>query len=74
MQGTQVVYLGRSIAKEGFRAFVYGAKDSKKLVNSWDEFEAHMATGIWFASKDDVIEPKPVIEEEKIETPKKRSK
>lgn len=73
MQGTQVVYLGRSIAKEGFRAFVYGAEGQKKLMNSWNEFEAAMASGLWFATKEDAIEPKPV-EEQKIEAPKKRSK
>jgi hypothetical protein len=73
MQGTQVLYLGRSIAKEGFRAFVYGVNDQKKLVNSWHEFEASMASGVWFASKEDVVIPQPV-EEQKDETPKKRSK
>lgn len=73
MQGTQVIYLGRSIAKEGFRAFVYGAKGQKKLMNSWHEFENHMATGLWFARKEDAIEPAPV-EEIKSEAPRKRSK
>lgn len=73
MQGTQVIYKGRSIAKEGFRAFVYGPKGLRRLVNSWDEFEAHMASGVWFSSLKDVVEPQPVIEEV-AETPKKRSK
>lgn len=73
MQGTQVLYLGRSIAKEGFRAFVYGVNDQRKLVNSWHEFEAAMASGVWFACQDDVIKPVPV-EELQDETPKKRSK
>ena len=77
MQGTQVVYNGRSIAKEGFRAFIYGSNGIKKLVNGWDEFEAHMATGVWFSS----IEQVPVIQaadetepELKKEQHKKRSK
>jgi hypothetical protein len=73
MQGTQVQYNGRSIAKEGFRAFIYGANDAKKLVNSWDEFEAHMASGIWFASIDDVPCEQPK-EEMKTEPLRKRSK
>ena len=73
MQGTQVIYLGRSIAKEGFRAFVYGANDQRKLVNSWHEYEAAMASGVWFSTKEDVVEPAPA-EEVKSEAPKKRSK
>ena len=76
MQGTQVEYNGRSIAKEGFRAFIYGANNTKKLVNSWDEFEAHMASGVWFATLDEV----PVVKQEdpakelKQESFKKRGK
>lgn len=73
MQGTQVIYLGRSIAKEGFRAFVYGANSQKKLVNSWHEFEAAMASGVWFPTLEDVKESQPV-EDKKDEAPKKRSK
>jgi hypothetical protein len=61
MQGTQVIYLGRSIAKEGFRAFIYGSQGNKKLVKNWDEFEAHMASGIWFATQN---EAKQQIEEQ----------
>jgi len=78
MQGMQAIYLGRSIAKEGFRAFVYGPNGKKKLVNSWDEFEASMASGLWFDSVEHVIEPEvqkepePVVEKEDV--PKKRSK
>lgn len=78
MQGTQVVYLGRSIAKEGFRAFVYGSNGRRKLVNSWDEFEICMASGIWFDSLEHIVEPEapkeaePVVEKE--DAPKKRSK
>jgi hypothetical protein len=76
MQGTQVEYNGRLIAKEGFRAFIYGAQGTKKLVNSWDEFEAHMASGIWFSKIEDV--PSEVQEEpakdSKQESFKKRGK
>ena len=72
MQGQQVVYQGRSIATDGFRAFIYGPNGAKKLVNSWEEFEVHIALGIWFSSIEEVIEPS--IEEEKSESSKKRSK
>ena len=69
MQGTQVIYLGRSIAKEGFRAFVYGSNGQKKLVNNWNEFESHMALGTWFATQEEAT-PKP----EEIEPPKQEFK
>lgn len=72
MQGQQVVYQGRSIATDGFRVFIYGSNGSKKLVNSWDEFQAHMAMGVWFSSIEDVIAT--CSEEEKPESCKKRSK
>ena len=51
---SEVIYNGQRIQKHHFRAFVYGLDDKTKLVNSWDEFEAHMATGLWFPSKEDV--------------------
>lgn len=54
MQGKPAIYLGRIVSKENFRVFVYGSNDEKKLVKSWDEFEANMQTGIWFASVEDV--------------------
>jgi len=50
----EVIYNGKRIQKKQFRAFIYGAEDKRKLVNSYDEFEANLATGIWFASKDKV--------------------
>lgn len=43
-----VEYLGRMIPESTFRAYVY-SKDSKKLVNSWAEFQEAMASGVWFA-------------------------
>lgn len=53
MKGEPARYLGRIVSKEHFRAFIYGADGQKKLVESWDSFEAHMQTGLWFASKHD---------------------
>jgi hypothetical protein len=49
MQGQEVEYLGRLVSKEGFRAFIYGRDNLQKCVNSWDEFENQLATGLWFA-------------------------
>jgi hypothetical protein len=54
-----VEYLGRMVPEAGFRAFVYDVKDGRKLVNSWKEFEAAMATGIWFASREDAAKSVP---------------
>ncbi len=55
MKGIPAVYLGRLVSKENFRAFVYAPGGSKKLVESWDEFEKHMETGLWFATKVDAL-------------------
>jgi hypothetical protein len=63
MQGESVLYDGRMVSKEGFRAFIYGRDDQKKCVNSWLEFEEHMASGLWFASLSDVLESQSVIED-----------
>lgn len=54
MKGTPAVYLGRIVDKKNFRTFIYGKNGEKKLVESWDEFETNIQTGIWFASKEDV--------------------
>ena len=60
MKGTPAIYLDRIVEKKHFRAFIYGADGEKKLVESWDEFEAAMQSGIWFATPKDVQEkPKP---------------
>lgn len=53
-QGESVKYLGRSVPKDGFRTYIYGPESKKKLVNSWDEYEAHISNGLWFSSKKDV--------------------
>jgi len=52
MVGETVIYCGRVIAKEGFRAFVYGIDNKQKLVESWKEFESVISSGIWFATKE----------------------
>jgi len=46
-----VNYRGRTVLKEGFRAFVYGKDDNKKLVNSWNEYQDAIGSGFWFADK-----------------------
>ena len=53
--GERVIYNGRPVAKEDFRTFIYGLNKEKKLVNTWDEFETHISSGLWFARAEDVI-------------------
>ncbi len=78
----QVMYLGRYVPKEGFRAFIYHADGKKKCVESWNDYQKHIESGCWFstskdakkaaeASKelDDLIESEPV---EPVREPKKR--
>lgn len=54
MEGECVKYCGNVVPKDGFRAFIYGANDTQKLVNSWTEYEDHIASGVWFSVKDEV--------------------
>lgn len=54
MKGETVLYDGRVVSKEGFRAFIYGMDGKTKLVNSWDEFQESMSSGLWFPSKDKI--------------------
>lgn len=86
MDGTQAIYLGRPVNKNYFRAFVYAANGNKKLVESWDNFEKEMASGLWFATIEEALESSRLkkseiseIEEETIipqviKRPKKKSK
>lgn len=49
MIGESVKYLGRMVPKDGFRVFVYAVDGAKKLMNSYEEFERHLETGLWFS-------------------------
>lgn len=63
MKGTPAIYLGRIVDKKHFRTFVYGPNGEKKLVESWDAFEAAMESGIWFATVEDAIATKASADE-----------
>ncbi len=52
MEGIPATYLGRIVSKENFRVFIFDAKGTRKLVNSWEAFENHMQTGLWFTRDD----------------------
>lgn len=64
MKGIPAIYLGQIVEKKHFRAFIYGPNGQRRLVESWDEFEANMQTGVWFATKEEADEPAPVVEDE----------
>lgn len=65
MEGAQAVYLGNIVSKKGFRTFIYSSTGDKLLVESWEDFEDKMASGIWFASSDEAVKiKKPVKVEE----------
>lgn len=58
MKNSPAVYLGRIVDKKKFRTFVYGLNDVQKLVESWDEFQDAMASGLWFAKPEEArVEP-----------------
>ena len=48
MTGEHVLYLGRMVPKAGFRTYIYGSGGLSTLVNSWQEFQDYIATGVWF--------------------------
>lgn len=49
MEGIPASYLGRIVSKDNFRVYIYSSSGQSKLVNSWDEYECHMESGLWFA-------------------------
>lgn len=73
MKGTPAIYLGRIVEKKNFRTFIYGANGERKLVNSWDEFESSMQTGIWFTTIEEAEASKTIAEDAKPK-PKTRAK
>ena len=58
----QVMYLGRWVNKNTFRAFVY-SETEEKLANSYDDFEKLIATGVWYPER-------PKVSSEKMRKPK----
>lgn len=51
----KVLYRGNLIETDGFRAYVYGQDNLKKLVNSYEEYEAHINSGDWFDDKPELV-------------------
>lgn len=60
MKGVPAIYLGQVVEKKHFRTFVYSMDGVKKLVESWDEYEQHMESGLWFSTQEDAKRRVPV--------------
>ena len=69
MEGTPAIYLGRIVSKKYFRTFVYAPDGSKKLVESWDDYEKHMESGLWFSTKEDATTRVPVAKPKRVRKP-----
>lgn len=66
MKGVPAIYLGQIVDKKHFRTFIYSMDGSKKLVESWDEYERHMETGLWFAMQEDAKSRIPVAKPKRV--------
>lgn len=53
-----VTYLGRTVLRENFRTYVYGQDSQKKLVNSWNQFQEAIGSGLWHAEKQLPLKPR----------------
>jgi hypothetical protein len=56
MKGLPAQYMGKVVSKNNFRAYVYSPDGSQKLVESWDEYEECIASGVWFSTKEQAQE------------------
>lgn len=58
MEGEFVVYQGRNVPKDDFRVFVYGVNGAQKVVESWEEYQREISSGVWHSEKSKVAEKK----------------
>ena len=61
-----VEYQNRMVPKQGFRVFIYSFdKEAKqvieKLVNSWEEYQQEISTGIWFSHKEQALQKQNIV-------------
>lgn len=59
IENPQVLYQGRWVNRNHFRAFVYNG-ESQKLANSYDEYSKLIESGLWFSSLHEVQPKQPV--------------
>jgi hypothetical protein len=53
-----VPYLGRSVPRRGFRAYMYAIDGRTKLAETYDEFDLYTHSDEWFATKEEAQAPK----------------
>lgn len=51
----QVLYNGRWVDKEHFAVFVFNST-GQKLVKTYDEYQDLITSGVWFSSKEDLVQ------------------
>lgn len=73
MKQASNIYLGKIINTENFRAYIYNTEGSKKLIESWRDFENHMATGLWFPKKSEVLEMQKIKKKQESNPKRKRN-
>lgn len=56
MADEMIQYDGRYVPKAGFRVYIYGYDNKKLLVNSWEEYQEKISSGIWYPKISDVPE------------------
>ena len=69
-----VPYLGKSVPRRGFRAFIYARDGREKIAESYDEFDLFTHSDEWFATKEEALAPKKEVIEESKEPVKPRKK
>ena len=57
----QVLYLGRWVDKEHFRAFVYN-ETGKKLADNYAEYSTLVESGLWYSQPDNVPHTQKVVD------------
>lgn len=72
MEGTPAMYLGRIVDKKNFRAFIYSPNGQQRLAESWEEFEANMQSGLWFATRENAESSKALGDEYEQPMPSKK--
>lgn len=48
-----VTYLGRSVPRNGFRAYIFSNDGRQKIAESFDEFDLLTHSDEWFATKEE---------------------
>jgi hypothetical protein len=65
MEGMPAIYNGKIVSKNHFRTFIYSPEGSQKLVESWDEYEKCMESGLWLSSQEEALKIKNALEDAK---------